>query len=62
MPSLAVISSFSGNLPSSFLEKINSPFFLTSKTPPPEGISSKEEILFLYALSNVSARPAAFGR
>lgn len=37
----------SGNLPNSFLEKIDSPLTDTSKTPPLEGISINFVMLFL---------------
>jgi hypothetical protein len=56
------ISSSSGNLSSSFLEKISSSLNLTSNTPPEDGIRIRDEILFLCALKSLSARPTALER
>jgi hypothetical protein len=37
-------------------------FFVTSKTPPPDGINSSEETAFPYLLSNSEAILAALGK
>jgi hypothetical protein len=56
------ISSYSGNRPVSFFEKINSPSSVTSKMPPLDGMISSDSICVLYAPSSCSVRPTAFGR
>ena len=49
-------------IPSSFSLKMSSSFFITSKTPPPDGISVNSLISVLYLSKSSFARLAALGR
>src|SRR5581483_4833999 len=51
----------SGNFPSLSLDQSSSPLAVSSKQPPPEGMSFSSAMRCLYSVSNLAARPTALG-